>query len=360
MYTSRSSFLSNATGTQAQWADAIRAHNAAQADEITAIYFHDAPLVGINADLALAQAVLESAWFTSAHWQGQFNAAGLGVTSATAAGPSFPSMEAGITAHLSHLCCYGYAAADCPIENKPGVADIAALWNDPRHFFHDGAPLVSDLERPTRKWAVPGTGYVESILAIANRTIGTAAAGDGPTQADIGFPTRTHWAADVGPTRDLGNVQWFVVHDTEGFMAGDENILTSPALPVESAHALIDTDGSLVFMVPLDTTAWTAGNDLVSEQAIQVELSGFAAAGFPDQQYHSLAAFFRWCRGQGMVNVPATYIGRRDADNGPLPDLPGIIGHQDVPDGMGGWGGSKHHTDPGAFFDFTKLVTLIG
>jgi hypothetical protein len=63
-----------------------------------------------------------------------------------------------------------------------------------------------------------------------------------------------------------------------------------------------------------------------------------------------------------MVNVPATYIGKQDANGGPLPDVPGILGHQDVPrdDGQPGWGGNYSHSDPGPTYDFNKLIAYIG
>jgi hypothetical protein len=60
--------------------------------------------------------------------------------------------------------------------------------------------------------------------------------------------------------------------------------------------------------------------------------------------------------------VPAVYIGKKDADGGPEPDAPGILGHQDVPrdDGAPGWGGNYGHTDPGPTFDWNKLIAYIG
>ncbi len=181
-----------------------------------------------------------------------------------------------------------------------------------------------------------------------------------PTPEEIGYPVRVHVAADVGPARDLADIRWFIVHDTEGHFTSDEAVLTSPSPPVESAHALIDRDGTLVLMVPLERTAWTPGNDDVAAASINVELSGFATEPYTDAQYASLAAFFRWCTRQGCT-IPAVYIGRRDADGGPLPDVPGIIGHQDVPDPdhPGQWGGVAHHTDPGPHFAWDRLVALI-
>jgi hypothetical protein len=91
----------------------------------------------------------------------------------------------------------------------------------------------------------------------------------------------------------------------------------------------------------------------VDKAAINCELEGFAKDGATEPQYLSLAAVFRWCRGQGMT-VPAEYVGRQET--------PGIIGHMDVadPNQPGEWGGESHHTDPGPLFEWDHLVELIG
>lgn len=345
MYNVTSSFLGLPVGSEGKWADAIRPHNPAQADAIAVAYFHFGAQISLNADLALAQACHESAWFTSRHWSEQFDACGLGVTSDDASGAAFTSLEDGIKAHYEHLVCYTMTA-DPPVVQEWGVLD-------PRHDFHDAMPCVGDLVRPERKWAVPGDGYVAAIVAIANQVTGETTMHAIPTEAEIGYPVRVHDATDVGPERDITAIAWFIVHDTEGHFVGDEAVLTSAAPPIESAHALIDRDGTLVFMVPLDRTAWTPGNDDVARRSINVELSGFATEPYTDAQYQSLAAFFRWCLARGMM-LPALYVGKEDR--------PGICGHQDVadPDHPGQWGGVAHHTDPGPLFRWDALVGYIG
>jgi N-acetyl-anhydromuramyl-L-alanine amidase AmpD len=344
-YTVESSFLSPPVGTAAVWADAIRPHNSAQADAIAAAYFRSGAAIGLNADVALAQACHECAWFTARHWAEQFDPCGLGVTDDDAPGATFATLDDGIKAHYEHLTCYTLAS-DPPIIREWGMLD-------PRHGFHDGMPRVMDLVRPERKWAVPGDGYAAAIVAIANQVLeGERTMSTLPTEAEIGYPVRAHDAADIGPARDIGAIAWFIVHDTEGHFAGDEAVLTSAAPPVESAHALIDRDGTLVVMVPLDRTAWTPGNDDVARRSVNVELSGFAAEPYTDDQYRSLAAFFRWCVARGMT-VPALYVGKEDR--------PGICGHQDVadPDHPGEWGGVAHHTDPGPLFQWETLIAAI-
>lgn len=344
MYTTESSFLSAPVGTLEMWADAIRPRNPAQADAIAAAYFRYGAEIGLNADLALAQACHECKWFTSRRWVHQRNPCGLAVTSDDVPGVTFASLDDGIKAHYEHLVCYAMTA------DPPVIATWGML--DPRHGFHDGMPRLADLVRPERQWAVPGDGYAAAIAAIANQVIGGNDMRAAPTSEEIGYPVRVHDAADIGPQRAMGEIAWFIVHDTEGHFAGDEAILTSAAPPVESAHALIDRDGALVFMVPLDRTAWTPGNDDVARRSVNVELSGFATEPYTEEQYRALAAFFRWCAVRGMT-VPVEYVGKEDR--------PGICGHQDVADPYhpGQWGGAAHHTDPGPLFRWETLVGYI-
>src|SRR4051794_21894609 len=127
-----------------------------------------------------------------------------------------------------------------------------------------------------------------------------------PSSTDIGYPVRVHWAADLGPDRSLASVTKFIVHDTQGGQYGDEQVLTSAAVPVESAHALIWPDGTTIFMVPLTVTAWTPGNDPVARQSINVEMTGYNNEYRTDAQYKALAAFFNWCVAQGCP-IPAEY-----------------------------------------------------
>jgi N-acetyl-anhydromuramyl-L-alanine amidase AmpD len=308
----------------------------------------------IDANIALAQACQETGYFTSERWVQENNPAGLGITADNTPPNPFSTDEEGIRAHIEHLCCYAYQLYACPVDH----ANMA----DRRHFFHVEHNSIAGLEAGP-KWAVPGTAYVAAICRIANDVTGGAAPPQNGGEMAVPYD-RIHLAADVGPQRAMSDIQWFVVHDTEGHFAGDEAVLTSAAPPVESAHFILGKqEGQCVYSVPLDYTAWTPGNDAVAVASVNVEMSGFAdgrEGGYSDYQYRKIAEIFDWCVSKGMTNVPAVYIGRVDGDGGPLPDIPGIIGHMDVPDGNGGWGGSSHHTDPGPTWDFSRMVAGIG
>lgn len=348
MYTADSLLTGPAVGTAPTWADAIRPHNPTQADAIAGAYVTFGAQIGLNADLAIAQGCHESAWFTSRHWVEQFDPCGLGVTSDTTPGGTFASIEDGVKAHLEHLVCYTMTG-DPPVMQQWGMLD-------PRHDFHDGMPRVSDLVRPERKWAVPGDGYVASIVSIANSIVGGHAVAE-PTQTDIGYPVEIDYTTFTGPERALADIQWWVTHDTEGGEQGSESVLKGGTA---SVHAMIDRNGSLEYMVPITLTAWTPGNDAVAKLSINVEKVGFAATGYTEAQYQSEAAFYRWCVREGVTGIPATYIGKVDKDGGPLPDVPGMLGHQDVPNPNvpGAWGGVAGHTDPGPLWDWAHFIAL--
>jgi len=177
-YTPQSSLLSPGRVGQAVWADALgKRCGPLMAARVSAIYHTEAQRRGLNADLALAQACEECAWFTSGRWLHQCNPCGLGITADDVIGVDFKTPENGIRAHLDHLCCYAYGA-DCPVD--------MFVTQDPRHAFHDANPALSHLQDDTRKWATK-PGYVGRILAIANAVL---AVSDAPGQAppDPGFP----------------------------------------------------------------------------------------------------------------------------------------------------------------------------
>lgn len=302
---------------------------------------------GVNSDLVAAQIAHETGYWTSQIANQKNNPAGIGAENDNPLGKAitFPTPQAGIHAQVAHLLTYVLGAAN------PLKAD------DPRYHAAQSAGYLGvahTLNDLDGRWAVPGDGYGAAIARLANELVGTVvAAPSTPTQADIGYPVTVRWARDQGPARQISDIAWFIVHDTEGgAWPGDAQYLLAPSGTTASAHAVIGPNGELWFEVPLTITAWTPGNDDVAVRSINVELSGHASEGFTEDQYRSLAAFFRWCVKQGCT-FPPKYVGKED--------VPGICGHQDVadPNHPGQWGGASHHTDPGPKFDWAHLEALI-
>lgn len=345
----------------------LGAYDAETVDHFWAALLFYAPIFGIRASLVAAQIAKETGWFKfggQVH-PAQFNLAGLGATNGGAAGLSYASIEEGVLAVFVHhmVYLYGDHALWEPLQTL-GYSSLDERYDAVMSTGRGGTVRVLG-DYKNGWWAFSkeypigslDNGYATGIRDIAN-TLSTEV-----QEAPVGVPyDRIHFSADYGPDRAVADIGWFVVHDTEGYFAGDEGVLTSAAAPVESASFLIGRtpEDGCVYVVPIDKTPWCCANQSVDKRGVSVELSGFRGQAYTDYQYQKLAEVFRWCRSQGMVNVPPVYIGRVDADGGPLPDLPGIIGHQDVPDGAGGWGGEGHHTDPGPTFDWGRLEREIG
>lgn len=128
------------------------------AHEWAALYAIEAPKAGLRAELALAQALHETGNFAftgiaKPTWN---NPAGLGVTGSPDVGNRFATRYDGVVAHLQHLLMY-FTPAHTPYCAPPNVIDQ-------RHFAHKG--LSDDIRQLNGKWAVPGAGYGESILAL--------------------------------------------------------------------------------------------------------------------------------------------------------------------------------------------------
>lgn len=315
-------------------------------------------VLSVNHDLLAAQIVHEAAAWQSEYARERNNPSGLGaVNHDPDQAIRFQTPQDGIRATVAHLLTYVSGPGPWT-EYDPRAEATPAGWQG-------SVKLLRELEQkwaftPWEKYrATPeDQRYGAKIATIANQLLAIEVDDVPtptnliPTEADIGYPVEVIWAADKGPARAISSVKWFVVHKTEGFRAGDIPTLTKPTSPVASAHCWIGKDGTLVFMVYLDITAWTSGNEAVDIQAINMELEGFVKEETTEAQYRSAAAFFRWCESQGM-DVPREFVA--------YDERPGIIGHMHVADPKddGTWGGHSGHTDPGDLFDWDRFIAAI-
>lgn len=124
--------------------------------EWATLYALEAPKAGLRPEIALAQALKETNrfLFTGDVPASYNNPAGLGATGGAGVGNKFPTKHDGVVAHLQHLLLYYTAAhiAYC----TPTI--------DQRHWTHKGYP--NDVHQFDGHWAVPGTGYGDSVLAL--------------------------------------------------------------------------------------------------------------------------------------------------------------------------------------------------
>ena len=102
--------------------------------------------------------MLETGWlkFGGSVKAEQCNFGGIGAVNANAGGASFGDVRSGLRAQVQHLKAY---ASKEPLNN---------LCVDPRFekVERGVAPCVEDLNG---RWAVPGDGYGQRIVKIANR-----------------------------------------------------------------------------------------------------------------------------------------------------------------------------------------------
>ena len=120
-------------------------------------YYEEAALEGIRPDIAFAQALKETGFFSYGGTvvPAQNNYCGLGTTSATVKGAFFDSPRVGVRAHIQHLLAY----ASTKYPETPVV--------DPRYSLVRGVygdDTLGQWQDLNGRWAVPGVGYGQSIL----------------------------------------------------------------------------------------------------------------------------------------------------------------------------------------------------
>jgi len=254
-YTPASSFLSAGRFGEDRWANALIERGADIPWEIAANYHDLAPDLGLNPDLALAQAVEETGWFKSELWLTRRNACGLGITGPGVLGLDYGSPQRGIMAHLAHLCCYVHTAESCPVRGEHGSARPGG---DPRHWFHDGNPALSHLQepKPGRRWA-EGPDYVAHILAIL-AVVGRGLPETGGSTVAVSKPpvNTKHPSPNRGYAADVHRVDAVIWHITQG--TNSLGWLTNPASGASSNY-LIARNGTIYELVPPTESAWANG-----------------------------------------------------------------------------------------------------
>jgi Mannosyl-glycoprotein endo-beta-N-acetylglucosaminidase len=115
---------------------------------------------GLRADLLWAQMIHETGYgiFGGDVTPEQNNYGGIGATGSGAPGVAFTTAEAGVMAQVAHMVAYVYTSS---------AVAWASETVDPRFGLVGPRGVVSLLSDLDGRWAVPGTGYGETIEAIA-------------------------------------------------------------------------------------------------------------------------------------------------------------------------------------------------
>lgn len=123
-------------------------------EAIVGAYWRTGEEEGVRADVAVAQAVKETAafTFTGSVRPGQNNFAGIGATGGGVPGESWPTVNEGIRGHLRRLRMYA--------EGFDAIHDLDILKRPLPRYLWGSAPTVEDLGG---KWA-PTLNYGASIV----------------------------------------------------------------------------------------------------------------------------------------------------------------------------------------------------
>jgi hypothetical protein len=146
--------------------------------------------------------------------------------------------------------------------------------------------------------------------------------------------------------RPAAAVRMVVVHATEGSYDATVSWFRNPRARA-AANYVVGRDGQIAHMVPDNEIAWHAGNGYVNRHSIGVENEGYTAVDgtFTDAEYRASA--------QLVGSLLQRYRLPADREH--------VIGHNQVPDPFhrGEFGGWAHHTDPGAYWDWTRYMTYV-
>ena len=127
-------------------------------EDFAKIVYEEASAEGVRPEVVFAQAMHETGWlqFGGSVKAEQCNFAGLGAVDQATGGASFDSVRIGIRAQVQHLKAYA---------SKDALVNVCV---DPRFNYvkRCSAPNLVDLNG---KWAVPGTGYGETIGNIVEQ-----------------------------------------------------------------------------------------------------------------------------------------------------------------------------------------------
>jgi N-acetyl-anhydromuramyl-L-alanine amidase AmpD len=143
-----------------------------------------------------------------------------------------------------------------------------------------------------------------------------------------------------------------VIHTTEGSAAATLATFQDPTRIASSTY-LVNRDGSIWQFVSEANTAYHCGNLSYNHASIGIELEGWAD-GSPTDDF-SWQTSAQWNSLESLLNC------LRNAYGIPL-DRAHMFGHNQVPDAAQPqyWGGASHHYDPGAYWNWDRLMSDLG
>lgn len=137
-------------------------------------------------------------------------------------------------------------------------------------------------------------------------------------------------------SRTATDIAYVIVHKIEGSYSGCISWFQNCSAQV-SAHYVISKNGDITQMVKEEDVAWHAGNWNYNLASVGLEHEGYTAKDdVTDAEYKASAALTKDICDRNGIPKSRTYI----------------IGHNEVP--------GATHTDPGAYWDWTYYMQLVG
>jgi hypothetical protein len=143
----------------------------ASPEQLAALFVWEGAQEGVRADVAFAQSVVETNWFTYGNqvqwWQNNY--AGLGACDSCHGGIVFPSPRSGIRAQIQHLRNYADAASRTSNLHNPPVPELYNPASRFNTFFKKGA-APDWTQMGNGNWA-SSTTYANTVLTMYNRML---------------------------------------------------------------------------------------------------------------------------------------------------------------------------------------------
>ncbi len=162
------------------------------------------------------------------------------------------------------------------------------------------------------------------------------------TNAPCNYFSSSHY----GPTyrQNDGTITHVVIHDIEGTAVAAINTFEDPNSN-DSAHYIVDSDGTVYQMVHEKDVAFQAGNLWFNQHSIGIEHAGFAATGY---QWYNATEYL------ASANLVAYLLNKYHI---PL-EHSHIVGHGTVP--SPNLANTPNHVDPGPYWLWDYYLNLIG
>ncbi|MBQ9480324.1 MAG: tetratricopeptide repeat protein [Selenomonadaceae bacterium] len=229
----RVTILGDPTVTQAQMVALINKRNPkpllnCSVQEIVQLYYEEAGREGIRPDVALCQALKETAFFA---YGGdvdpkQNNYCGLGATGNHEPGNSFDSPRMGVRAHIQHLLAY-------TTKREPRTILVDPRYNLVKNLRKDIFGKLTHWTDLNGTWAVPGTYYGQELLRIWQQA-------KIPDNSPATFLAANRNLQMSAPTAEMFVFRGLIYYDREDYYNAQADFDSAVVLEPDSVEALYD------------------------------------------------------------------------------------------------------------------------